>query len=1247
MALDKNQALAASSFGRSLAIIAGAGSGKTKTMESRVVEAFIAREHDEAAGATVKRAHPKIIEGIDELLAITFTEAAASELKARVKTALREQGDPKVAEQALLVDDSWISTIHGMCSRLLKENAATLGVDPSFSIMSESARTQLLSDVIQEAMGDPDLDGLALLEEFGMGGGFTGGLPGYVTAIIGAALKSPAQFDSFVLPPACDVRATLGYLREALLNDPASDIARLKDEEPDVKYGKAGLDVEGDGLAIARIDELLQKESVSADEALLACTVFKLKGSLSESKPVPALEGWSAPWAQGRVYNRRSAIESCVLSLQIAAATSMLEKLIAFARACYERFCAEKERQGVMDNDDLLIKAYRALANEQIRALYADKFKLVIVDEFQDTNQLQLEIIRNFTGPNDERLCVVGDRMQSIYRFQGADVSVCNGHLERSAQETLNLDSNYRSHAQIIDFVDRAFCDMDCEYLQLVAQFDESRQQDYVPYSEELEGPRVQVMEAQCSGKSDTEARAMAARFIALRFKAMHDARLDASGEKSARSYGDMVVLLNKMTHAEVYADALRAEGIPCQVVKGSILRSSNEAAALLAYLAYLGNPDNTQALLTVLASGLFSLGDADLAELFSVEQRSLAPAFKRYAQETGRADGDAAALLAGLSERAQLAVSVLGDALSRVGAEPVSRLCERLLVQTGAVLRMESPDNITEGQAQAGNYLKLVRIVKQLESEGVSGPNALAAQLSAHLENNSEAPGSLSVSTSEAVRIMTIHGSKGLAFPIVALGEATLGARSDRLQAESAGGKTYLCLEGGSALKDYAKSAAAEVKTSALVKSLGLDKEAFDLARFEQSVGEAQAQGDPAGYAAALAALHRTQEADELERKIYVAMTRPQAALIVTTTNTVSADEIKELQGTTKANLAINTRGLKGKLTGSLKELQRKADELRACGWDYLTVTPMWTHTWMQTGVVPPVLLGRPDAPENADGFDLSTIAQADAAEESAEKRGFAVYASSPLKDRRDQRYASNWTQGILSASSIKSEAHEVVSEAADGQALLFDEADNANEVMFARDPLARGLAFHALGEWSARHSMQRPSFDRVRSICRFHGLGPVDTSDVSAMLGKWFASDAQAAAAAAAHAVPEAPFFITLSPQGVAREIRLNGFIDLLAYDRFGEGDALVVDYKTGTSLTTPKDRHDAYEVQALVYAYAVLSQGFERVSLSFVFVEQDEDGALPVEVFPKKGEFYSSKEDVREKLLSLLPKARKVDA
>ena len=139
-----------------------------------------------------------------------------------------------------------------------------------------------------------------------------------------------------------------------------------------------------------------------------------------------------------------------------------LATLIDVAKSVADAFARRKREQGLLDNNDLLSFASRAFRDHPaIQAAYAARFKLVMVDEFQDTDQLQVDMIKRMAGEGFSRMCTVGDAQQSIYRFRGADVSVYRRHLEdvrrRNPEGIIELPDNFRSHGDVLALCDRIF----------------------------------------------------------------------------------------------------------------------------------------------------------------------------------------------------------------------------------------------------------------------------------------------------------------------------------------------------------------------------------------------------------------------------------------------------------------------------------------------------------------------------------------------------------------------------------------------------------------------------------------------------------------------------------------------------------------------------------------------------------------------------------------------------------------------
>ena len=404
------------------------------------------------------------------ILAITYTSKAAGELKSRIRSALQEAGlrDARLAEQALKVDGAWIGTIHGMCSRILKENAFSLGIDPAFGILPEDVRGQLRAEAVEEVLtayaDDPRVE--ALYGEYARDD-----IAEALEQLAGlAAAHGGSVADSVITPPQDNAAACLydlvDYARQlyALLADAngttaekwcAGTLSALEDV----------LGVQGADAALAPLAPQTEARLLDTppDRALLAASHFpKVNRRLKIFKEAQ-LDGTDLP--------PYLAYADCAARLRLAAARPHLDTLVFLAQAVSDRFGKLKAQLGMLDNDDLLSRAADALRNPThaaIRERYHDRFQLVMVDEFQDTNQMQVDMINLVAGGGKDelsrRMCVVGDAQQSIYRFRNADLAVFKDYVARvgRAQEQGNgrivhLEQNFRSNGEVLAFCKGAF----------------------------------------------------------------------------------------------------------------------------------------------------------------------------------------------------------------------------------------------------------------------------------------------------------------------------------------------------------------------------------------------------------------------------------------------------------------------------------------------------------------------------------------------------------------------------------------------------------------------------------------------------------------------------------------------------------------------------------------------------------------------------------------------------------------------
>ena len=504
MALTIGQEKCVNTLDKPLAVSAGAGSGKTFTLTRRIVHAL----------------ESGYLTDIDQVLAITFTSKAAGEIKSRVKGALRAGG---MTEQALKTDEAWISTIHGMCSRILRAHALELGLDPAFKVADEATVRTLLDASLEEVLGGRDdlvtvaegvssqrLDALFASFDVHPAGPRTASVEGMVRQLVEAASAHPDGMASVVAPPEAP--------------SPVKLLAQLVDVA-DTAYALA------DGV---KPGSTRDKFLAATQDALEGARELIGRGSdgLTYRRVLSAMNGFPVPgrnFGKNTPYGEQAAElaeQYCAIAAQARCGLvqEQLATLIDVAKSVADAFARRKREAGLLDNNDLLSFASRAFRDHPaIQAAYADRFKLVMVDEFQDTDQLQVDMIKRMAGEGFSRMCTVGDAQQSIYRFRGADVSVYRRHLEdvrrRNPEGIIELPDNFRSHGDVLALCDRIFEQpqvFGAEFMSLAPGREESKvKRPFLP-----DDPRVQVQVTvtPSRGVSSADAAAVAARHFDAAF---------------------------------------------------------------------------------------------------------------------------------------------------------------------------------------------------------------------------------------------------------------------------------------------------------------------------------------------------------------------------------------------------------------------------------------------------------------------------------------------------------------------------------------------------------------------------------------------------------------------------------------------------------------------------------------------------------------------------------------------------------
>ena len=1177
MALTPGQKKCVDTLVGPVAVSAGAGSGKTFTLTRRIV-------HSLECG---------FVSGIDEVLAITFTSKAAGEIKSRVKGALKAC---RRSDQALLVDSAWISTIHGACARMLRAHALDLGIAPDFTVADEAAASDMLDAALEEVLGSEndiispgDYD--ALFTEYAarqVGSVSAASVEGMVRDIVIAAQSSPEGMASIVPAPSaaspCKLLARMASL--------AGDITAVCEAQKPGKTRDAFLD--GTARALEGLEAAQQQgEEPSPEQVLELFNAFPVPSRAFGTSEYKEL---AAEAAQGYL--------SLMMEARLALAEPRMREVIDLSGRVFDAYRRRKHEAGMLDNDDLLTMASRMFSEHpEIAAEYADRFKLIMVDEFQDTDQLQVNMVKRMAGKNFERLCTVGDAQQSIYRFRGADVSVYDRHLASVANTNeaglIELADNFRSHVDVLAFVDCVFSQPSVfgrSFMSLSASRDSGRID--CPY--QGSDPRIEVqLTTYPRGVASDTARAAVAQRIAQRFAKLVD---------EGHSAGDMVVLLGSMRCADVYADAIREQGLSCVVSGGSIFGRAPEVRLAVRLAEVIANPKDTEALFEVLSSEIFALTADDFIDL-STGLDELRGIPRRRSLDSGVSVCAAAENDASLTPGLRAAVRTLKKAAFRVRLEPLSKVMEGVLLDSGWLRRLE--DEGAEGLARAANVYKACRLARDIERRKGSGPAQTAVELRAHIEIAKEAPGSLSSKSGDFIRIMTVHASKGLEFPIVAVAELRSDeVRSSRMVRTTLNGKTYLSLDAGAtATRLTAKQSQLIAKCTSVDPFEGDEDDEFYQQLIENPGGHS-----PVEVRCAIRQHEHLGETEETRRLLYVALTRAQEAIICAIAGKTTKDDptglAKSVWGSVESALCGEGNAFEPGVTlldfgGESPARVERIDLVVESEEPY------------DSEVAGAEAANQEEGCSLAGGFDparrtveipevlphCELLAQAWPASR-ADVFSYSSIAHSPS----DEAGTSSSAEEIISSKvpPVEKPGFSEVDEAAWTaiRASLSGDADKATDL---------GTAFHRLAQQAVcthaeSAALVCPDKSHVDALARHCGLSDLQRIRLTEALARWFESDLAARVATFSRLRAEVPFFVRVG-RGASAPF-MEGEIDLLADGEDGR-TALVVDYKTGGSPgETPTQLHEKHRLQALCYAYALLMQGYESTEFAFVRVEQPDD-------------------------------------
>jgi len=763
---------AARDLDRNVVVTAGAGTGKTTLLVERALAAI--------AGGV----------GVERIVAITFTEKAAAELREKLRAAIekaagRDRRDHW--EEALRgLDRAPVATIHAFAGSLLREFPLEAGIDPGAQVVDAVQATYLLRSAwdrfLRREMREPEEGWLRLLEV---------GDPGSLWEL---ARKAADNRDVLLLRP--DPGSRRDYL-QGVWEELRPRLEELRELAPRCSGARDAV-----GSRARKILDLAGRAG-GDPEALVAL--------LQEEAKLPSRTkgGTAKCWeddpsllerARGTVNGAADLVGALARLPELARRHEATELALERLDLLFELYEEEKRRAGALDFQDLLLKARDLLRDRlEVRRALAERYRHVLVDEFQDTDPLQAEIVLYLCDRNCRekdwrrvrlepgKLFLVGDPKQAIYGWRRADMTVYRevaGLVAEQGGGEEALTANFRSAGPPVELVNGLFA-------RLMKEEEGGRiQPAYIGIerargAEDPAGPLVHVLgvtaealgiESLTRGTcEEAETRAVAV----LMREAEDTLEVPAPGGGMRRArWRDMAVLARTNDTLRAFERALQEEAVPYVVVGGRGFFARAEVADLLLLMRALVHPEDRLSLAGVLRSPLFAMTDADLYRLHRAGRLDYRG---NGAEATGDADLDA---------RIREAYAALRRWAGLARRAPAAELLQLVLEESDlAVAAAIGPD----GEQRFANLRKMVETAETYCPPGdptAAGFLSFLEEMEGELPEEGESP--LAEEGGDAVRLMTVHKAKGLEFPIVflvALQAGTGGGNTDLLVGRSPGG--------------------------------------------------------------------------------------------------------------------------------------------------------------------------------------------------------------------------------------------------------------------------------------------------------------------------------------------------------------------------------------------------------------------------------------------------------------------------
>ncbi len=740
--LTDQQRIPAQERAKRVVLTAGAGSGKTRTLVARYM------------GLLAEGLQP------DEVVAITFTEKAAREMRARIRQEVqKEKNATRGGKQHLLwknleqkMDGARIGTIHSLCAEILRNHPAAAGLDPQFKVLEEAMalveRMNAIQTTMAETLNDNDLRALYRLMKIKALG-----------ELLKETLALRLDTQSWVNHPSTDGWNLLQELLQVWFSpgdhqQVIQDIISLSGEFLRQDTSDLGCN---QVLTFQRDWPLIERQFMDGDyfsciSGMKAIRKGFRKGTgKKESHSRELMLAWFDYYdAMQEGWLGKEDVDEELETIYFLAIPAV-KRLI---RRAEEVYLENLRSQQSLDFDDLEQMALNVLQQPKVAAIWQQKVVALLVDEFQDTNTRQQQIVEILCGTSPEKLFVVGDARQSIYRFRGADVSIFRNleiETDRKGGLKFDLEQTFRTHQTLLTGINHL--------LGVLMETSESSENLHqVPFramNTQKEKPELEVKAPFIElligvGENAEKGRQHSANLLVRRL-------IELKQVNPALRWQDFVLLFRASTTFIYYERELEKASIPFVTVAGRGFYDRPEIRDLLNLLTALVDPWDDLSMIGLLRSPAIGMSDIGITHLRWLnggeKPEALYLALRKDLQQLSSLDQDAAV-------RARALFATFQPAMGR---KPVTEILQQLVVFTNyqAILAASA-------ERAWRNVEKLLADSAGNRYYSVHAYLEYIAQINDSGAREGEAPGE----AEEAVRLMTIHKAKGLEFPVVVLAD-------------------------------------------------------------------------------------------------------------------------------------------------------------------------------------------------------------------------------------------------------------------------------------------------------------------------------------------------------------------------------------------------------------------------------------------------------------------------------------------